>query len=73
MLWTTSLAKTHGSDTLMIQNSYFVSYGNTPKCLHCEADLAGTVEQAIGELVIRCPVCGRLNVVAVQLQVLGLI
>jgi phage FluMu protein Com len=46
---------------------------NTPKCLHCEADLAGTVEQAIGELVLRCPECGRLNVVAVQLQVLGLI
>jgi phage FluMu protein Com len=46
---------------------------NTPQCLHCDAALAGNVEQAIGELVIRCPECGRLNVVAVQLQVLGLI
>jgi hypothetical protein len=35
--------------------------------------LEGSVERDTGELVIRCPECGRLNVVAVQLRVLGLI
>ena len=45
----------------------------TPHCLHCDAPLSGSLEQNAGELVVRCPDCDRLNVLMIQVAVVGLL